>query len=56
MKKIMTARLFVKSHRNGVSGNEGKSALMTWGMLSPTMIQKAIIPPKALNQFVSLTQ
>ena len=52
----MTARLSVKSHRKGVCGNAGKSALMTWGILSPTMIQKAIMPPKALNKIVSFTQ
>lgn len=53
MKIIMMARLSVKSHKKGVLGNAGKSALMTWGILSPTMIQKAIMPPKALNQNVS---
>ena len=45
----MTARLSVKSRRKGILGREGKSALMTWGILSPTMMQKAIMPPKALN-------
>lgn len=49
----MTARLSVKSHKKGVLGNAGKSALMTWGILSPTMIQKAIMPPKALDHNVS---
>ncbi len=53
MKIVMTARLSVKSHRKGVFGNVGKSALMTWGILSPTIIQKAIMPPKALNQYSS---
>ena len=49
MNRIMTACLFVKSHRKGVVDNAGKSALITWGILSPTMIQKAIMPPKALD-------
>lgn len=50
MKIIMTAFLFVKSHRKGVLGKEGKAAAMTCGMVSPTMIQKATIPPNALNE------
>lgn len=50
MKTIMTAFLFVKSHRKGVLGKEGKAAAMTCGMVSPTMIQKATIPPNALHE------
>lgn len=47
---IMTACLLVKSHRKGVSGKVGKAAAMTCGMVSPTMMQNAIMPPKALNE------
>ena len=50
---MMTARLSVKSRRKGVFGNEGKSALMTCGILSPTMIQNANMPPKALDRNLS---
>ena len=48
MKMMMTARLFVKSQRKGVFGNEGNKAARTCGIVSPTIMQKAIIPPKAL--------
>lgn len=51
---IMTACLFVKSHRKGVLGNDGKAAAMTCGMVSPTMIQNATMPPKALNERISV--
>lgn len=51
MKKTMTARLSVSSHRNGVSGNEGNRASKTCGIVSPTMMQNAIMPPKALQKF-----
>lgn len=47
---MMTAFLFVKSHRKGVLGKEGKAAAMTCGIVSPTIIQKATIPPNALNE------
>lgn len=50
MKIIMTAFLFVKSHKKGVLVKEGKAAAMTCGMVSPTMIQKATMPPNALNK------
>lgn len=47
---MMTAFLSVKSHRKGVLGKEGKAAAMTCGMVSPTIIQKATIPPNALDE------
>ncbi len=50
MKIMMTACLFVKSQRNGVLDKDGKAAAMTCGMVSPTMIQKANMPPKALSE------
>lgn len=53
MKTIMTALRFVKSHRKGVLGKEGKAAAITCGMVSPTMIQKATMPPNALNESLS---
>ena len=49
--KIMTARLSVTIHRKGMLGKEGKIAIITWGMVSPTMMQKAIMPPKALQMY-----
>lgn len=45
---MITARLFVNSHKKGVFGNEGNKAAMTLGTVSPRMIQKATMPPKAL--------
>ena len=48
MKMTMTARLLVKSHRKGTFGREGNNAVRTCGMLSPTMMQNATMPPKAL--------
>lgn len=48
MKRTITACLLVKSHRKGVFGKEGKAAAITCGMVSPTIIQKANMPPKAL--------
>lgn len=50
MKIIMTAFLSVKSHRKGILVKEGKAAAMTCGMVSPTMIQKATMPPNALDE------
>lgn len=44
----MTACLFARSHKKGADGRDGKMAVMTCGMVSPTMMQKAIMPPKAL--------
>jgi len=46
----MTARLFVKSQRKGMSEREGKMAAITWGIVSPTMMQNAIMPPNALER------
>jgi hypothetical protein len=44
------ARRFVRSQRNGISSSEGKSAASTRGIVSPTMTQKAIMPPNALSK------
>lgn len=52
----MTARLSVNSHKNGMLDNAGNKALMTCGMVSPTMMQKAIMPPKALTIHLSELQ
>ncbi len=49
MKMMITACLLVRSQRKGVSFKEGKAAAMTCGIVSPTMIQKANMPPKALG-------
>ena len=46
---MITARLLVKSHRNGISDRDGKSAAITLGIVSPMMTQKATMPPKALE-------
>ena len=55
MSRIMTARRFVKSHRNGMLANEGKRASRTFGMVSPTMTQNATMPPKALQAVSDLS-
>ena len=47
---MMTARLLVKSHKNGRSSRDGKSAAITLGIVSPMMTQKATMPPKALKK------
>lgn len=44
----MTALLSVSSQRNGRSRSLGNRPAMTFGMVSPTIMQNAIIPPKAL--------
>jgi hypothetical protein len=43
------ARLLASSHRNGMSLSEGNIASMTLGIVSPTMTQKATMPPNALQ-------
>lgn len=53
MKITIVAFLFARSHKKGVDGRDGKMAVMTCGMVSPTMMQKAIMPPKALWRGVS---
>ena len=45
----MTALLFVKAERTGMWDKEGKRAARTCGIVSPTITQNAIIPPKALE-------
>ena len=47
---MMTARLLVKSHKNGRLDRDGKSAAITLGIVSPMMTQKATMPPKALRR------
>lgn len=47
--KIITALLLARSQRKGISSNEGKKEFRTLGMVSPTMTQKATMPPKALH-------
>lgn len=46
-KSTMIARLSVSSQRMGISYREGKVAAKTCGMVSPIMMQKATMPPKA---------
>ena len=48
MKMMIIARLSVRIHRNGVLGKLGNIAVMTCGIVSPTMMQNATIPPNAL--------
>ena len=50
MKIMITACLLVNSQRKGMDRNEGKAAASTCGMVSPTIIQNAIMPPKALRR------
>lgn len=45
---IITARRLVKSQRKDVSGRVGNTAVMTCGIVSPIIMQKASIPPNAL--------
>lgn len=49
MNRIIMARRLVRSQRKDMSSSEGNKALMTLGMESPTMTQKATMPPKALH-------
>ncbi len=49
MKMIITARRLVKSQRNDMSDKAGNIAAMTCGIVSPTTMQKASIPPNALG-------
>lgn len=44
----MQARRLVKSPMTGTFSSHGKSADMTCGMVSPTIMQNAIMPPNAL--------
>jgi hypothetical protein len=45
---MITACLLVKSHRKGIDRKEGNAAANTCGIVSPTIMQNAIMPPKAL--------
>jgi hypothetical protein len=45
----ITALLLARSHRTGISEIFGNSAVITCGIESPMMMQKAIIPPNALS-------
>jgi len=49
MSNIITALLLTRSQRKGISSNEGKNEFRTLGIVSPTMTQKATMPPKALH-------
>ena len=49
MHAMIIALLLVKSHRNGSLGKVGKSAVITLGIVSPIITQKATMPPKALK-------
>ena len=53
MHATITARLLVKSHTRGTCDNDGKSAAITLGNVSPMITQKATIPPKALKRIQS---
>ena len=44
----MIARLLVSSHRKDVSARVGNNEFMTLGIVSPMIMQKATMPPKAL--------
>jgi len=44
----MMARRFVRSHRKDMSDKEGNKAVITRGIVSPTMTQNATMPPNAL--------
>jgi hypothetical protein len=45
----MTAFLLVRSQRKDMSDNAGNRESRTRGMVSPTMTQKATMPPNALH-------
>jgi hypothetical protein len=49
MSIMMMARRLVSSQRKDMSAKEGKREFITRGMVSPTMTQKATIPPNALR-------
>jgi hypothetical protein len=49
MKMTVQPRRFVRSHRKDMSDREGNRASRTRGMVSPTMTQKATMPPNALR-------
>ena len=53
MKTMITACLLVKIHIKGLECKVGKAAAKTCGIVSPTMMQKATMPPKALIEAVS---
>jgi hypothetical protein len=46
-KRTMIARLSVRSQRKDISRSEGNKELKTCGIVSPIIIQNAIMPPKA---------
>ena len=45
---MMIALLSARSQSIGVVWREGNTAVRTWGIESPTIIQNATIPPNAL--------
>src|SRR4051812_28325329 len=46
-KRTMTARRSVRSQRNDISRRDGNNAPSTCGMVSPTIMQNATMPPNA---------
>ena len=48
MNIIITALLLVRRERNGILSRDGNNAAKTCGIVSPTMTQNAMVPPKAL--------
>lgn len=48
IRMMMMARRFVRSHRKDMSDKEGNKAVITRGIVSPTMTQNATMPPNAL--------
>lgn len=51
---MMIARRSVRSQRSSVSSSDGKMARKTVGIVSPIIMQKASMPPKALYQTIEL--
>lgn len=49
IKSTMMNRRSDKSFRTGICGKFGKIAVSTCGIVSPTITQKATMPPKALQ-------
>lgn len=49
MSSMIIARRLVRSQRKGISERAGKNASKTRGMVSPTITQKATMPPNALR-------
>jgi hypothetical protein len=54
-KRMMMARRSVRSQRIEVSARDGKRARKTVGRVSPIIMQKASMPPKALSDHVNIS-